>query len=382
MTIWHVYYGTRGTAGAYIDALQEAMHAAGAPSRAFVSSAYRFDTKGVVRMFFPFTDRFDYQGKGRRLLRGLELGLGYVLILIASLVSRPALNLSLIDDYRATWLFFRLCKWAGLRMYLTCHDVVAHDGSVMSLRLDMMTRADFLIVHSEDARRTLLSLVGPSAARKVLVLPFPWSSYDSILSPEDVRDVGRRWGERLRGRPFVCLLGVVRRSKGVETLLRAWEQLDNRHGHRLVIAGKWDDARPLKSLAESLPDCLVDDRYIGDGEFAYLIRAANWVVLPYHDYTHSSVLMSVLKQGGAPLTSDIPMFQELLGRSEWMFPAGSAEGLRRVLDRAMTVPASEIAAVKNAASRIVQDERGRLVARIREDVLPTLGTTEGRSRYG
>lgn len=370
MTIWHVYYGTRGTAGAYIDALQEAMRAAGAPGRAFVSSAYRFDPKGVVRMFFPFTDRFDYQGKGRRLLRGLELVLGYALILIASVASRPALNLSLTDDYRATWLFFRLCKWAGLRMYLTCHDVIAHGGAVTSTRLDMMNRADFVIVHSEHARRTYLSLVGPSADPKVLVLPFPWSSYDSILSPAGVQDARRRWNERLGGRPFVCFLGVVRRSKGVETLLRAWEGLNDRHGHQLVIAGKWDDATPLKPLAESLPDCLVDDRYVGDEEFAYLIRAASWVVLPYHDYTHSSVLMSVLKQGGAPLTSDIAMFQEVLGRSEWMFPAGSAEGLRGTLDRALSLPASELSVVKDAASRVVADEERRLVARIREDLLP------------
>lgn len=359
MKIWHIYYGTRGVAGAYIDALQKAMCSLGIVSRAFVSQGYLFKTAGIIKIFFPFTDGFEYFGPGRRLLRAIELTFGYTCICLFCAILRPAVNLSLTDDYKVTWWFFCLCKWFGLKVYLTCHDIHAHDGSLCPSRVDMMKRADYVIFHNEHARQKFLTLVSRPIDRAIVV-PFPCSNYDSILSPKRAAEAELYWNARLNGIPCICFLGVVRRSKGIELLIRAWRDLKDRRGFRLVIAGKWDESELLKKQAEELPDCEFEDRYLKDEEFVYLIKKAKCVVMPYLKYTHSAVLVSVLKHGGMVLVSDEGLFQEYLGKYELMFSSGDLGGLTETMERAMRMDEKNCMLLKQQLAHLVANEDQKL----------------------
>ncbi|MGH8015919.1 MAG: hypothetical protein ACREBV_06990, partial [Candidatus Zixiibacteriota bacterium] len=95
---WHIYYGTKGTAGAYIDALLRASSIAGIDAAAFVSANYRFRYGILSKCFFPLTDFTEKRNIFVLLLRGLELSLAYLYVLILAAIRRPIVVIHLIDD--------------------------------------------------------------------------------------------------------------------------------------------------------------------------------------------------------------------------------------------------------------------------------------------
>jgi len=165
------------------------------------------------------------------------------------------------------------------------------------------------------------------------------------------------------------MIGFVRRSKGIETLLEAWNTLEDHEGFNLVIAGLWHDSGELKPVAGGLRDCIVEDRYVNDDELVYLIKAAKCVLLPYLDYTHSSVLISVLQNGGLVVTSDSGLFRELLGNYPLMFPAGSVKDLKDMLTKVMRLSDAEGRAIREYSARICEAEKREL----REGVAAAFG---------
>ena len=181
--VWHIYYGTRGAAGAYIDALQTALCHAGVSSRAFVSNKYTYNTNGIVRYFFPITDRTKKRNWCIKAIRGVELLIGYLFLVSVAAIARPRINLHLTDNLKVTYLFFRLCKLLGLEVWITCHDV-GNTNEIKATRKKMFSMADRLVVHSNAARRALLEYLSGAAKRRIVQHPFPFSSYNEILSAD------------------------------------------------------------------------------------------------------------------------------------------------------------------------------------------------------
>ncbi|MFQ5606791.1 MAG: glycosyltransferase [Candidatus Zixiibacteriota bacterium] len=364
--VWHIYYATRGAAGSYVDALLKASTAAGVPARAFVSRAYRFKTPNVSKLFFPVTDHLNGRKGLIRALRGIELAAAYVLLTLRLVVTRPRVCLHLIDDLHATFLFFRVCKALGLNVTVTCHDVGSHYLGMNSIRKVILRMADGLIVHNASARRRLIESLG-IAGEKIHCYPFPCSKYDEILSAANLSEA-RENIRRLvdAGGGYYLFLGVVRRSKGIETLLRAWRELRPDDDQRLVIAGTWTDPHEdTRNLAANDSSCVVIDRYLSDEEFVELIRGARFVVLPYLDYAHSSVLIACGNHGGAVIVSDIGLFAEALPDYDLTFPAGDASALARAIESTRRFSATEINERRERLRVAIERENEELVGRLK-----------------
>ena len=333
-TVWHVYYGTRGCAGNYVDALQNAFQTAGIKSTAFVSSHYKFPTKRVIKCFFPITDRLQRRTLEVKLLRAGEFVSAYIIIFLLALIFRPRVSLSLIDDNIVTYLFFRGCKLIRIPLDLVCHDVRPHQGEFPIRRVQMMAMADRLVVHSSHAAEAIGN-INSDFRKKVVEYPFPFGSDTAIVS-KGAKTKAIFALEKLTERhPYFLFAGIVRTSKGIVELLKAWEQSTAKQTWKLVIAGKWSNVpEGVREVADKAINCIVIDRYLDDEEFAGYIEASSYVVLPYLNYTHSSVLFASADHGAAVIVSDIAVFSELLPNYALTFRMGNVAELTKMLDAA------------------------------------------------
>lgn len=364
--VWHIYYGTKGTAGAYVDALLRASGIAGINASAFVSANYRFKYGRTSKCFFPFTDFTEKRSILVILLRGLELLSAYFYIAVLALVKRPIIVIHLIDDFYVTYLFFRFCKIAGLKVRITCHDVNSHYLGMNNIRARILIQADELVVHNEAAEKTICDNLGKSIRPKIKMYPFPFSAYDEIITPHKIETARSRLRQSI-GKGYYLFLGVVRRSKGIETLVSAWTKFNFDKSERLVIAGKWTDPdEKFRQIADEDETIAVIDRYLDDEEFVQLIRDAKFVVLPYLDYAHSSVIISCGNHGGTVIISDIDLFKQFLPDYQLTFRRGDPSSLAGVLKRSANLSDTDIEMRRNELKQSVITQSENLVADLRE----------------
>ena len=355
--IWNIYYGTRGTAGAYIDSLQNSFQKAGYRSYAFVSCMYKYRTSKIIRIFFPITERFQSHNILLKGIRLLELIIAYIIILSGSLFIRPIINFHLIDDFYTSYLFIKICKIMRLSVYVTCHDVVPQVGTMNNHRLIIFRDADRLIIHSEYAKKKLLELLPEKGTvKKIIKYPFPFSSYNEILTDEKLERGKLQLKQHLAGlddKSYFLFIGVVRRSKGIEMLLKAWSRFELRDKYSLIIAGKWAGLDEIKAEACHLPNCIIIDRYLSDEEFVVLIKNAKFIVLPYLDYAHSSVLISFLRLDGNVILSDIDLFKEMLPTYPLVFGKGDISQLLFTLNKASTLSNNDLLKIRYSTQELL-----------------------------
>jgi len=364
--VWHIYYGTKGTAGAYIDALLKASSIAGIDAAAFVSCNYRFKFGRAFKCFFPITDFTEKRNVFILLLRGLELMLAYLYLAVLVIVKRPIVVVHLIDDFYVTYLLFKLCKFAGLTVRITCHDVSSHYLGMNNIRARILVQANELVVHNEAAARILCDHLGKSISHKIKTYPFPYSAFDEIISQKRLDSFKSRLRSVI-GKDYYLFLGVVRRSKGIETLIQAWPRFNKAKKERLVIAGKWTDPdEKFRRQADDDETIAVLDRYVDDEEFVQLIKDAKIVILPYLDYAHSAVISACGNHGGAVIISDIQLFNLILPNYRFSFKHGSMEDLALVLNLTSVLSDEEIDNCRQELKRAVAAQSANLIEGLRE----------------
>jgi len=365
--IWHIYYATRGTAGNYIDALLKASSIAGIKARAFVSSEYRFSFGKIVKCFFPFTDLTNKRNIMIKLLRGIELMLAYIYISITALIYRPRIVIHLIDDLSLTYLFFKFSKLAGLKVSITCHDVSSHYTGISRHRRDMLNRANYLIVHNDGARKSLGANLGNHIENKVRTYPFPFSAYDEILNPEKLKLAGESIQNDLQSKHgYYLFIGVVRNSKGIDTLIESWPEANKDKKQRLVIAGSWTDPEPsLKNKINQDISCSLIDRYLEDEEFFQLIKNARFVVLPYKEYAHSAIFFSCASQSCPVIISDINLFNDFLPEYDLKFQPGDKHGLIAALKKSMSMSDEQVRQKGQLVRQVVEAKNSTLAKELK-----------------
>jgi len=364
--VWHIYYATKGTSGAYIDALLKASGIAGINAAAFVSANYLFRHGRVYKCFFPVTDFTEERNIFIKLLRGMELCFSYMYIGISAAIARSIVVIHLIDDFHITYLFFKFCKIAGLTVRITCHDVNSHYLGMNNNRARILVQADELLVHNEAAVRMLCDNLGKSVKNKVKTYPFPYSAFDEIVSRQKIDSARDRLRDNV-GSNYYLFLGVVRRSKGIETLIEAWPQFNLGKRDRLVIAGKWTDPdEKYRKMADDDETIAVIDRYLDDEEFVHLIEGAKFVVLPYLEYAHSAIIVSCGHHGGAVIVSDIELFKQYLPNYSCTFRRGDSHALARILESASDLTEEEIANCRQELKQAILSQSKHLVEDLRE----------------
>jgi glycosyltransferase involved in cell wall biosynthesis len=206
-------------------------------------------------------------------------------------------------------------------------------------------RMDAVVAHSEHGAARLRDEVGLDPAR-VRVIPHGAFDHFTHLPEEKPLPVELEGAEG----PVILFFGLLRPYKGLDTLLRAFRELE---GAELWIVGNPRmDLEPLQLLAAEAPGRVrFVTRFVDDAEIPAIFRRADVVALPYRDAEQSGVLYTGLAFGK-------PLVLSAVGG----FPEVAASGA------AQLVPPEDPAALAQALAELIADPpaRERLAAAARE----------------
>jgi glycosyltransferase involved in cell wall biosynthesis len=235
------------------------------------------------------------------------------------------------------YLLARAARRQGARVVVEFHevqDVGEQAVPLVSRYVDaglphLLRLADAFVVHSAFDRTALEERFG-LGDRPVAVVPHgPYGQFGTGACPPDDE----------RGPCRLLYFGVIRPFKGVEDLLRAWEEMDEDEaaGYHLTVVGEtweqWTLPSQLITTSRHRDRTSFVNRYVTDEEVAQFFAAADVVVLPYHRSSASGPL-HIAMAAGLPvvLTSVGGLVEAAQGYEGAVFvPPQDPQALRRAL---------------------------------------------------
>ena len=197
-------------------------------------------------------------------------------------------------------------------------------------------RMDAVVAHSEHGAGRLRDEVGVDP-RRVRVIPHGAFDYLTRLPEEKPLPPELEGAEG----PVVLFFGLLRPYKGIDTLLRAFRQVEG--AELWVVGNPRMEVEPLRRLAaEAEGRVRFVTRFVDDDEIPAIFRRADVVVLPYRDAEHSGVLYTGLAFGKPMVLTEVGGFPEL-----------GEEGAARV------VPPEDPTALAGALSELIGEEGAR-----------------------
>lgn len=330
--IYHIYWGTSGTSGLYLDEIFQVLHKLGYKQEVFVSHYYPFPYGRKI--FFKYSDvgHSRYKGKSRRLIQFLEICRAFIMIIVYAAFQKPTIiNYSHIGkSYYFIYLFLLALKFvSGSKIIITCHDVMPHgyEGNKMSIRKKIFKIGDFLIVHNNSSVKTLERLFGIKG-QKILMHRFPIMDLKKMNSSSVNKLI-------LEKNIDFLFIGHLRKDKGIELLLETWPIFHEiEPDANLYVCGQKLNGVSFDENKLSKLNVHFNLKFINDKEFSEYILRARTVVLPYNSGTNSGIISTVLSLNANVLTSNIPMFEENeLVCNEDMFISEDKDSLIELLIR-------------------------------------------------
>jgi glycosyltransferase involved in cell wall biosynthesis len=278
----------------------------------------------------------------RRLLKAVEGFVNLSALVVRFTFARPDIlhvqYLPLLTwRFSPEWWFLKFCRWRGMRIVLTVHDLVPHDTANQHTHVfrQLYQWVDALICHSENIREQLTrSFAVPF--NKISVIPHGPFFYD--CGPLRALAPGKQ------PRRYILWQGIILPYKGVDLLLRAWQLVETRIVDLdLVVLGTGapELTARLGTLAKELGLTRVQFRFefVSVATLTDAYQRATGVVYPYRAITTSGALATGLALGKAIVASDLPVFRESLAPGE-----------------ALLADPQDTAALADAIVRIAEDQ--------------------------
>ena len=251
--------------------------------------------------------------------------------------------------------FVEYCRRRGSKIVLTVHDLLPHDtGEEHRATYDELYRGmDAIICHS-DAVRARLAMEFGVPGEKVSVIPHGPFFYDlpATGSEETLRSFAFE-----PGKVNVLWQGIIFPYKGTDLLLRAWQQVEAECGDACLVIAGTGAPELLQEIRTQVGELGLQQvklhfRFISSEELVALYRVVDVVVYPYRAITTSGALATGLAMGKAIITSDLPVFREMLTDRE----------------NALLAPPQDCDALAGALIELIQNSalRERLAAKVRE----------------
>ena len=323
-SLFHIYAGTQGSAGLYINEIIKALDLANIKQNAFVSYYYPF--KNGKKIFYRFTDLAagKKKTKYRPYIRYVELICGLLIIFFEALFKRPRyINYSLNSSYLPEYAFLVLIKkMLKIKLIITCHDVVPFANSYLNIskensrRAYLLNMADFLLVHNENSIVDLMQYyqIKPS---KIICHPFPIMDLNPWIKADITKTID------------FLFIGHLRCEKGINILLESWEKFSSLYPEaNLYVVGNNPPNSGIDVTKYKKYNIKFVLHYVDDAVYAQYIASAKCVILPYLRGTNSGIPSSVYSLGSDFIVSDIPMFKNnpLIGKESY-FECGNSNSL-------------------------------------------------------
>jgi glycosyltransferase involved in cell wall biosynthesis len=273
-------------------------------------------------------------------------------------------------------IFRRLARSSPrTRRVLLCHNLEDHESGAFRrfLTLGVFSAADAFVVHSAENSEQLSRRF---PRRPVAAIPLP------ALDPVQDRAAARR---RLGvDGPLALFLGLVRRYKGVETLLEAAPRIVRQSGARIAVVGEvFPDAVHLSRLHAASPvagSILWKDEYVSEEEMGMWLAACDVVVLPYRGISGSAIAARAIGARRPVAASAVGGLKEMVepGVTGELFAPGDAGGLADAVERILARGPAAYAPGLDRAAR--ETSWPRYAGRIHDFIasLPGRETGDGR----
>jgi glycosyltransferase involved in cell wall biosynthesis len=320
----------------------------------------------------PETNFGNRWGKLRRIIRVIELVMGYVIVLWHAWRMKPSVvNYSLVDSFPITRFFLWILKYVvgkQCTLIITAHDVIPFEMSVLGKpfgveaqvqqRIRILSLADIVATHDASSMDQLKALVGED--KRVLQYSHPvFPAHQRLKSSEYIamRSMLERF--RKKSKRVFLYVGHIRKEKGLDTLLDAWRLTHKDIAGHLFVAGgpiagvdvHVDRYNGIESLSFIL-------RPLSDDELYAMVDEADFVVLPYKRTTNSGVLHLVAARRALPVVSRLePLLSSGLCFMDLAFNPGDAKSLAETLMRCAEMTDEALQEYQKALEGMVQQKR-------------------------
>jgi glycosyltransferase involved in cell wall biosynthesis len=202
----------------------------------------------------------------------------------------------------------------GGRCVWTVHNAAPHEDRFPNesahFRRALAARVDLIHVHGTTAAATMEA--GGASADAILVIPHP---HFGGAYPDDISDAAARRFFGLDADEIVfTFVGAMRPYKGLDSLAQAFARLHPAYPNaRLILAGHPGNTveldRIVARLGAARRSTLILPRFIDECMIQYVMRTADYVVLPYRNILTSGAMTLAL---GFSRPVIVPMMPALL----------------------------------------------------------------------
>lgn len=290
-------------------------------------------------------------------------------------------SLAAVANGVLTLLALRRLQKAGIRLVWMVHNLQPHDASPVELTI--WRRFSRALARMVDGYATLSPATLPIVrehfpfAQGAASVAVHHPSYTVPAALPNRAAAKRRW-QVPPGPLHLVFVGAIRRYKGIAELAELVAAMPSER-LALTIAGRCERAqsRQFEQLAGDHANVRFHDGFLDDEAFTSLVRAADYVVLPFQLTLHSGSIVHALSLGRAVLTPRTPYAAELaevVGR-EWL-TLYDAPLTASTLDALTPAPSDEprLEALEPAKMGRNLAQFYRMIAEPREDYLGGRGS--------
>ncbi|MBO4636381.1 MAG: glycosyltransferase [Clostridiales bacterium] len=210
------------------------------------------------------------------------------------------------------------------KVMFICHNVFPHERFPMDrfLTKRVLSKGDMFIVHSEEDRKDLMSIV-PDAP----VIRSPLPVFDMFGGKDLTKTQARTAVGEDPDCKMILFFGFVRKYKGLMHLINAMPAVHEAlPDARLYIAGDFGDDRDeyIRRAEDSgiLSYTTIREGYIPDKEAGKYFAACDLVVLPYESATQSGIVQTAFSFGKPVVVTNVGGLPEVVedGRTGYIVP--------------------------------------------------------------
>lgn len=208
-------------------------------------------------------------------------------------------------------------KELGYKIIYTAHNIISHESgdidNEVALRKRVVKLFDIVIAHGEYAKERLVQEVDCGESKIKIVKHGCYSGfYENTETSEQARD---KLG--IRHDDYVFLfLGNIRRYKGVENLVTAFDDVSSKEPNaKLIVCGRVDDeetAKILNRYASENKSIIYRPGFIRDQDLQTYFKASDVTVLPYKSILSSGAAMLSLTFGTPIIAPRLGVLPEIV----------------------------------------------------------------------
>jgi D-inositol-3-phosphate glycosyltransferase len=230
-----------------------------------------------------------------------QKGAGYLVSLVrmlsAARATRPdVIHWNYLELAPADYVAQRMLRAWGIPQIYTAHELLPWDSKSYNRVVfeRIFAVMDAIIVHNPQDADRLHAEFGVARDRIAVIVH---GDYEMFATPNEPQASARNKVGLPADAPIALFFGSIRPSKGLEVLLDAWSRVVERvPGAVLAIVGKPFKGLDVSQYTSMASRAGLDDQVVfrfgqaGAEETNSYYRAADVVVLPYHDIVTSGVL--------------------------------------------------------------------------------------------